>query len=111
MAPLLFALLAISVQSLPATGVDLPVTIRGAVEAAAERVKPALVRIHVVSTDYSGGREIKSESTGSGDVMPNHNWRNRLQFTYDYSMRMATMWDSLAGSSTKCDNGAFSDAN
>ena len=69
MAPLLFALLAISVQSLPATGVDLPVTIRGAVEAAAERVKPALVRIHVVSTDYSGGREIKSESTGSGAIV------------------------------------------
>lgn len=32
-------------------------------------VRPALIRIHVVSTDYSQGRETKSESAGSGVII------------------------------------------
>ncbi|MFQ3548853.1 MAG: PDZ domain-containing protein [Armatimonadota bacterium] len=32
-------------------------------------VKPALVRIHVVSVDYSQGREMRSESFGSGVII------------------------------------------
>lgn len=39
------------------------------VEQAIEKVKPALVRILVVSTEYSGGREVKSESSGSGVII------------------------------------------
>ncbi len=44
-------------------------TFRAAVDAAIEKVRPALVRIHVVSTDYREGREIKSQAVGSGAII------------------------------------------
>jgi serine protease Do len=40
-----------------------------AVEAAIARVKPALVRIHVVAVSQRGGREVKFESFGSGAII------------------------------------------
>src|SRR5438309_4687806 len=40
-----------------------------AVDAAVARVTPALVRIRVVSTSYSEGREIKSQAVGSGAII------------------------------------------
>ncbi|MFM1920721.1 MAG: hypothetical protein RLZZ303_2355 [Candidatus Hydrogenedentota bacterium] len=40
-----------------------------AIDAAVARVKPALVRIHVVETYYSEGRELKYEASGSGVVI------------------------------------------
>src|SRR5512139_754867 len=42
---------------------------RAAVEAAIERMRPALVRIHVVSTDFREGREIKMQAVGSGAII------------------------------------------
>ncbi len=39
------------------------------VDRAVEKVKPALVRILVVSTEYQDGREVKSESSGSGVII------------------------------------------
>lgn len=36
---------------------------------AVARVKPALVRIHVVSTEYEEGREMKMEGSGSGVII------------------------------------------
>lgn len=44
-------------------------SLRAAVDAAVARVKPALVRIHVVQTDYEEGREVKYESSGSGAII------------------------------------------
>ncbi len=35
---------------------------------AEDSVRPALVRIHVVETDYRGGREVKYEASGSGAI-------------------------------------------
>lgn len=35
---------------------------------AEDAVRPALVRIHVVETDYRGGREVKFEASGSGAI-------------------------------------------
>jgi serine protease Do len=43
--------------------------IRPATEQAIARIKPALVRIHVVSVAYSQGREVKQESSGSGFII------------------------------------------
>ena len=40
-----------------------------AIQAAERQVRPALVRIHVVSTNYRDGRELKYESTGSGVII------------------------------------------
>jgi serine protease Do len=46
-----------------------PTHLRPTVEAAVARVKPGLVRIRVVSTSYSEGREIKSQAVGSGAII------------------------------------------
>ncbi len=43
--------------------------LRPAMEAAIQRVKPSLVRIMVVWTDYREGREIKREQSGSGFIV------------------------------------------
>ncbi len=43
--------------------------LRAAVDRAVAVVKPALVRIHVVSTTYRDGREQKYQSTGSGVII------------------------------------------
>ena len=48
---------------------DSPDSVKQAIDEAVAKVKPALVRIHVVSTHYGGGREMKSESTGSGAII------------------------------------------
>ena len=53
--------LPLSVQAAP--------TIREQVDAAVAKVKPALVRIHVVETYYHDGRELKYEASGSGAVI------------------------------------------
>lgn len=56
---------AVPCQSQP----QVPSGLLSKVEQAIEKVKPALVRILVVSTEYSGGREVKSESSGSGVII------------------------------------------
>lgn len=53
----------------PIWAVEYPEPLRASIESAVERVKPALVRIHVVETYYREGRELKYEATGSGVVI------------------------------------------
>lgn len=48
---------------------DVPDSLRGSVDEAVAKVKPALVRIHVVRTEYAEGRELKYESSGSGVII------------------------------------------
>jgi serine protease Do len=43
--------------------------LRAAIDRAVDRVKPALVRIHVVETYYNEGREQKFEASGSGVIL------------------------------------------
>ena len=43
--------------------------LRSQVDSAIAKVKPALVRIHVVSTEYSEGREVKLQAVGSGAII------------------------------------------
>ena len=47
----------------------MPAAVRSQVDSAIAKVKPALVRIRVVSTDYSDGREIKMQAVGSGAII------------------------------------------
>jgi serine protease Do len=56
-------------EPLKAVGADLPDPVRAAVHAAIQKVYPALVRIHVVTTLYADGREIKREAFGSGVII------------------------------------------
>jgi len=44
-------------------------SVRQVVNAAVAAVKPALVRIYVVSVDYRQGREVKEEAVGSGVII------------------------------------------
>jgi len=84
---LLFAVLAISALQ----AAEMSSEERKAVETAIDAVKPALVRIRVADVHYSQGREIKSESAGSGviitkegHVITNHHvagWAKRLVCT------------------------------
>lgn len=48
---------------------DIPDAIRSSVDVAIAKVKPALVRIGVVWTEYQDGRERKYEATGSGTII------------------------------------------
>jgi len=43
--------------------------LRAEVDKAVARVRPALVRIQVVSTEYADGREVKGQSVGSGAII------------------------------------------
>jgi serine protease Do len=52
-----------------ASSQDASSSFRAKVDEAVERVRPALVRIEVVSTEYSEGREVKQESSGSGVIV------------------------------------------
>ena len=53
----------------PAAVADDSASLRRAVETAVAKVKPALVKISVVTVDYDQGREIKYESVGSGVII------------------------------------------
>lgn len=46
-----------------------PLGLRNAVDKAIDRMRPSLVRIHVVSTEYAEGRELKEQSVGSGAIL------------------------------------------
>ncbi len=48
---------------------DVEVATRSTVDTAIASVYPSLVRIHVVSTRFKAGREIKTESSGSGAII------------------------------------------
>lgn len=65
-----FLSLLILIAFTPLALAEAPVSgIHAAVDAAVAKVKPALVRIHVVSTNYRDGRAIKQQSSGSGVVI------------------------------------------
>ncbi|MEN6371927.1 MAG: PDZ domain-containing protein [Armatimonadota bacterium] len=48
---------------------DLSSEERKSIDSAIDAVKPSLVRIHVADVEYDQGREIKSESVGSGAII------------------------------------------
>lgn len=60
----LFAFTAAAADSAPAQP-----ALKASVDNAVSLVNPALVRIRVVSTEYSDGREMKYQSTGSGAII------------------------------------------
>lgn len=66
---LLPALLVFLVVSTASFAQELPDSVRSAVDVAIAKVKPALVRIGVVWTDYNEGREEKYEASGSGTII------------------------------------------
>lgn len=52
-----------------ASGKEVPANVTAAIEAARDKVFPALVNIQVISVSYWGGKETKGGSTGSGTII------------------------------------------
>ena len=50
-------------------GQDVSPSFQTSIDQAVAKVKPALIRVHVVFTEYSDGRELKFESMGSGVII------------------------------------------
>lgn len=67
--PRLAVLAALALFSAALCGAGLCDDVKQEMSAAAETVRPALVRIHVISTDYRQGRETRVESGGSGVII------------------------------------------
>jgi serine protease Do len=71
-----------------------PAGLRSQIDSAIARVKPALVRIRVVSTDYGEGREVKTQTVGSGAVITRDGYLITNHHVAGHAARMfCTMWN------------------
>src|SRR5262245_9545413 len=73
---------------------EFPANVRATVEAAITRMRPALVRIHVVSTEYRDGREIKMQAVGSGAIISKDGYLITNNHVAGHGARMmCTLWN------------------
>jgi serine protease Do len=71
-----------------------PAGMHAQVDAAIDRVRPALVRIRVVSVDYSDGREIKIQGVGSGAIITKDGYIITNHHVAGHVKRMfCTLWN------------------
>jgi serine protease Do len=71
-----------------------PGAVRSQVDAAIAKVKPALVRIRVVSTDYNDGREVKTQAVGSGAIITRDGYLITNHHVAGHATRMfCTLWN------------------
>src|SRR5581483_1348993 len=73
---------------------DNPTALRAQIDAAIAKVKPALVRIRVVSTAYEEGREVKQQSVGSGAIITKDGYLITNHHVAGHATRMfCTLWN------------------
>jgi serine protease Do len=73
---------------------EIPDHLRTAVQAAITRMRPALVRIHVVSTEYREGRELKMQAVGSGAIITREGHLVTNHHVAGHAARIVcTLWD------------------
>ncbi|HTL18926.1 MAG TPA: trypsin-like peptidase domain-containing protein, partial [Patescibacteria group bacterium] len=69
-------------------------TIRAAVETAIDRMRPALVRIRVVFTEYREGRELKEQAVGSGAIISKDGYVVTNHHVAGHAARLiCTLWN------------------
>jgi serine protease Do len=84
----------IAAMGYQAFGQKNPAATREMVESAISRMRPALVRIHVVSTDYRDGREIKMQAVGSGAIITKDGFLITNHHVAGHGARMVcTLWN------------------
>jgi serine protease Do len=68
--------------------------LRSQIDSAIAKVKPALVRLRVVSTDYSEGREVKVQSVGSGAIITKDGYLITNHHVAGHAARIfCTLWN------------------
>jgi serine protease Do len=73
---------------------EVPAVVRSQVDAAIAKVRPALVRIRVVSTEFDDGREIKQQSVGSGAIITKDGYIVTNHHVAGHAARMfCTLWN------------------
>src|SRR2546428_2298372 len=83
-----------TVESAVASHEDVPSHLRSQVDAAISKVKPALVRIRVVSAEYSEGREVKIQAVGSGAIITKDGYLITNHHVAGHAKRMfCTLWN------------------
>ena len=92
---LAFSLLLVSEGASPgAMDAAFPPALRSQIDSAIARVKPALVRIRVVSTDYSEGREVKTQQVGSGAIITRDGYLITNHHVAGHAARIfCTLWN------------------
>lgn len=73
---------------------DVPANLRAQIDAAIDKVKPALVRIRVVSSEFGDGREIKQQAVGSGAIITKDGYIITNHHVAGHATRMfCTLWN------------------
>ncbi len=73
---------------------DVASGLRAQIDPAIARVRPALVRIRVVSVDYSEGRELKEQAVGSGAIITSDGYLITNHHVAGHATRMfCTLWN------------------
>ena len=82
-----------NVERVPAKEQDTS-RLRSQVDSAIARVKPALVRIQVVSAEYNEGREVKMQAVGSGAIITKDGYLITNHHVAGHGIRMfCTLWN------------------
>src|SRR5438105_9876503 len=78
----------------PADDLRAPVNLRAAVDAAISHMRPALVRIRVVFTEYREGRELKTQAVGSGAIITKDGYIITNHHVAGHAARLiCTLWN------------------
>ena len=73
---------------------DVTARLRSQVDSAIAKMKPALVRIHVVSAEYNEGREVKMQAVGSGAIITKDGYLITNHHVAGHGIRMfCTLWN------------------
>jgi serine protease Do len=73
---------------------DISPSLRAQIDSAIDQVRPALVRIRVVSTEYNEGREVKMQAVGSGAIITKDGYLVTNHHVAGHATRLfCTLWN------------------